>query len=87
MSAVVDGGHEHCWAYVGQGTHFEVVPNSRVRAKPVHKVACDCGQRGIKYGAFTPVMTWPADESKWCTEADHEAAQDRKSPFAKARRP
>lgn len=77
-------GHVHAFEVTGSGTHFPPVPNSRHVPRPVHTVACGCGQRGFFYHGSRVILTWSAD---WCTEEEHDAAQLRKSPHARARRP
>ena len=80
--------HIHAFKVVGSGTHFAPVPNSRHVPRPVYRMACDCGQRAFAYHSAPRVIyTWSADESDWCSDADHEAAQFRKSPLARARHP
>lgn len=79
------GEHAHAFLMIGRGTHFAPVPNTRHVPRPVYTMRClGCGQPAFKYQSAPRVTyTW----GEWATEADHEAAQARKSPLAKARRP
>lgn len=80
--------HVHAFKMMGRGTHFAPVPNSRRVPRPVYHLACACGQKAFTYQSRPYVhYTWSADPAGRCTEADHEAAQLRKSPLARARNP
>jgi hypothetical protein len=79
--------HQHTFAMVKPGTLFAPVANSKWQPLRGFWMRCECGQPGFAYKADSVVLTWPADEALWATEADHEAAQARKSPLARAKRP